>query len=134
MILRVHRDIFTEQSTGGILSVDGSVVGFTLEPPRREPPVKPRAIPAGTYNVIMAFSPKHQRFLPLVENVPDFEGIEIHIGNWPHDTEGCLLVGEKRGEDSVLESTPEFNELYSRIADAARAKEAITITYTEAQQ
>lgn len=127
MELKVIRDRFTPLSTGGVLYIDGVQECYTLEPPKLDPPAKPRAIPVGCYAVTLRFSPKHNRNVPHVEDVPDFEAIEIHIGNYPHDTEGCLLVGSGRGTDSVISSTPAFEALYSKLQTA----DAITIEYTE---
>lgn len=66
-----------------------------------------------------------------MENVPDFEGIEIHIGNFPKDTEGCLLVGTVRGRDMIQQSTPAITAVWARVQAAFNAKEPMTITYTE---
>ena len=51
------------------------------------------AIPIGTYKVVLTYSPKFKRILPLIENVIGFSGIRIHSGNTANDTDGCVLVG-----------------------------------------
>jgi Family of unknown function (DUF5675) len=99
----------------GELWLDGKFECYTLEPPRHDPPAKPRCIPTGRYEFIIAFSPRHNRNLPLLENVPDFEGIEIHTGNYPKDTEGCILVGEVMGEGAIYQSTVAFNKLFPKL-------------------
>ena len=52
----------------------------------------------------LAFLIAFQWQLPLLLHVPAFEGIRIHNGNFPHDTEGCLLVGATKQEDMVGQS------------------------------
>ena len=52
------------------------------------------AIPTGKYDVILTFSPRFKRVLPLLLNVPGYQYIRVHNGNRPDSTEGCLLVGE----------------------------------------
>jgi len=132
MKLLVNRTDFTSLSTEGELLVDGQPFGFSLEPPRKFDNTKPRAIPPGTYNVTIRFSPKHNRLLPHVENVPGFDDIEIHIGNWPKDTLGCLIVGQKKDHDFVGGSKVEFDALFQKMTEAKEKSEPITITYTEA--
>lgn len=114
--LLLKRTTFNQNCTQGEMTLldDGSTV-FTLEPPKAQPPVKPRCIPAGTYNFTIAFSPKHNRDVPLLEQVPGFDEIEIHIGNFPADTLGCILVGKMTGENAVYESTLAFNELFPKL-------------------
>ena len=129
--VRRHLEWSDDQATEGELFIDGDFAGFTLEPPRLDPPAKPRAIPTGTYSLTWAFSPDHNRFVPLVQNVPDFEGVEIHIGNFPKDTKGCLLVGESRGQDMVGQSTPAIQAVWAKVKAAFDAKEIMTITYLE---
>jgi hypothetical protein len=129
MKLLVTRTDFTSLSTEGELSVDGQPFGYTLEPPKRD--TKPCAIPVGTYDVTIRWSPKHGRLIPHVENVPGFEDIEIHIGNFPKDTEGCLLVGQKPGTDFVSGSKVKFDQLFQAMTEAKAAGDPITITYVE---
>src|SRR4051794_23570794 len=49
-------------------------------------------IPAGTYLCKLRFSPKHKRDVYQVQDVPDRDNVEIHIGNTVDDTEGCVIV------------------------------------------
>ena len=86
------------------------------------------AIPEGRYEVVVTYSPKKKKTLPLLLGVPMFQGIRIHSGNTSNDTEGCILVGENRAKGMVLESRYWMAQLMLRI-DAARARgEKIWIT------
>ena len=55
------------------------------------------AIPYGTYELKVTWSPAFERNMTLICNVPHFEGVRIHWGTTVKQTEGCLLVGEKDG-------------------------------------
>lgn len=63
------------------------------------------AIPAGRYQVVITYSNRFRKKLPLLLDVPGFAGIRIHSGNRHVDTEGCLLPGMtywKDGGDYVV--------------------------------
>lgn len=141
MQIDVIRSIKTAQSTQGSMSVNGIFACYTLEPTTREVAGQPvsqwkiqdqTAIPLGTYTVTIDFSPKFDRSMPLVNNVPDFDGVRIHWGNYPHDTDGCCLVGETMANDFVGNSREAFNALFPKIAAAIADGETVTITFTEA--
>ena len=84
------------------------------------------AIPFGEYEVALTWSNKFKRFMPLIMNVPLYEGVRIHSGNRPEDTEGCLLVGKIRGEDFVGRSREAFGELFP-LLEVASIKEKILL-------
>ena len=83
------------------------------------------AIPTGAYNVIVNMSPKFQRNLPRLIDVPGFEGILIHRGNTDKDTAGCILVGENKVVGKVINSTVYEKKLVNILQNT---KEDITIT------
>lgn len=85
------------------------------------------AIPTGTYRVIISYSNKFKRQMPLLLNVPGFLGIRIHSGNTEKDTEGCLIVGKNKAVGKVIESKDTYNKLFSILCEANK-KEAIKIT------
>ena len=49
-------------------------------------------IPVGTYPVLVTFSPRFKRMLPLIGNVPGRSGIRFHRGTKPEHSKGCILV------------------------------------------
>lgn len=85
------------------------------------------AIPTGTYRIIISYSNKFKRQMPLLLNVPGFLGIRIHSGNTEKDTEGCLIVGKNKVVGKVIESKDTYNKLFSMLCEANK-KEAIKIT------
>lgn len=129
MILQLVRKWFTEQSTIGEFFVDGAFECYTLEDRVRQGPKVPgeTAIPEGTYAVIITFSVRFQRDLPLLLEVPNFSGIRIHSGNCPQDTSGCILVGQTRSEDWIGKSGAALHLLYPKILTALKAQMHVTL-------
>lgn len=88
------------------------------------------AIPYGTYTIILTYSNRFKKVLPLLENVKGFDGIRIHPGNTKEDTHGCLLVGKNTEVGKVTDSKATFTKLMKRLVDATEMKETIFITIT----
>ena len=86
------------------------------------------AIPTGEYDVILTFSPRFKRVLPLLLNVKCYEGVRIHAGNTAEDTEGCLLVGENKERGKVINSRATLERLMSVLLECEKKKEKVTIT------
>lgn len=128
MKLQVTRQQFDGKCTMGLLTIDGVFHSYTLEPPLSGVPHP--AIPLGTYNVEITFSPHFNRLMPLVDDVPGRTDIRIHPLNEPAETEGCLGVGETLGADQILQSDVAFEPLLAGITAAKNSGEAVTITYT----
>ena len=96
---RIHK---TNNSTIGELSIDGKFECYVIEDVERETKVFGKtAIPKGTYEVVITMSNRFKNPLPLLLNVPNYEGIRIHTGNTALDTEGCLILGQTRSIDFV---------------------------------
>lgn len=129
MIIQVIRDIFDSASTEGQLRVDGTEIGFTLEPSKTA--VEHPAIPAGTFEVILTYSPHFQRMMPLLLNVPGRSDIRIHPLNVPPQTEGCIGVALRRGKDEILQSLVVFNPLFNQIHDALERNEKVWCVITD---
>lgn len=85
------------------------------------------AIPTGTYRIIISYSNKFKKQMPLLLNVPGFAGIRIHSGNTEKDSLGCILVGKNKAVGKVLESRDTYSKLFS-ILQESNKKETIKIT------
>jgi len=106
--LLIIRDEFTEASTSGNLHLNGEWLCDTLELPYRDNQRSISCIPAGQYKVRLrtARESATRNYLHLlVEDVKDRSHILVHIGNFPKDTKGCILVGIGRKQDLVENST-----------------------------
>lgn len=95
------------------------MTGYTLEPagPDTTERGKDRRIPAGLYSVVWHRSARFNRVLPVLfnEQVPKDRYIEIHAGNYPKHTEGCILVGKWANDEGVFESVKTLETLLSFI-------------------
>ena len=88
-------------------------------------------IPYGTYNVTITYSPRFKKNLPLINNVKGFEGIRIHSGNTPQDTEGCLLLGFNRVKGQVVDSRITVSKFITQIQQALNKGEKVIMTITK---
>lgn len=86
---------------------DGELLGQTLEDPDRrledggEKVDGDTAIPRGRYRISITMSSRFKRLMPLIHDVPDFDGIRIHGGNTEVDTHGCPLLGQHRNDMGI---------------------------------
>lgn len=85
------------------------------------------AIPTGKYQVAYTYSPRFKKYLPLLLQVPAFEGVRIHSGNTHTDTEGCILLGENKSVGKVLNSRKTMDEFLRILKPAIEACEEISI-------
>lgn len=140
MEIQVNRIARKDGYTIGRMSLDGVYFCDTLEDTDRglnaamsvdEILSKKRkgitAIPTGKYDVILTFSPRFKRVLPLLLSVKGYEGVRIHAGNTAEDTEGCLLVGENKERGKVLNSRATLERLMSVLLECEKRKEKISI-------
>lgn len=129
MELKLIRTEFSSVATIGELYADGVFQCYTLEDvvrPDGAPKVHGKtAIPVGKYKVIVTQSFRFKRLLPLLVDVPGFEGIRIHPGNTSENTEGCLLVGTTKSPPNFIgNSRTAFASLFALLGTA---KNGITI-------
>ena len=61
------------------------------------------AIPYGTYEMVVTYSPKFKKRMTLLKDVPHFSGIRVHWGRSIKNSLGCPLVGKANGD--TLENT-----------------------------
>lgn len=140
MVIDVHRKYRKPGYSIGILSIDGKVICNTLEDTdrglRKEMSEKEiakikikgkTAIPIGKYSVIMTYSPRFKRQMPLVCDVKGFSGIRIHSGNTAADTEGCILCGKNTKVGEVTKSRYWTDKVYEYIQNALKNKQTVKI-------
>ena len=140
MEILVKRIARKEKYTIGKMYIDGQYVCDTLEDTDRGlkqtmpiDEIKQKkiygqtAIPEGKYQVIWSYSNKFKKSLPLLLNVPGYEGIRIHSGNTDVDTYGCILLGQNKVVGKVINSVATCNKVLPLIQKAC-GSEKVYIT------
>jgi Family of unknown function (DUF5675) len=117
MEIILQRGTPTSKSIPGEMFIQGQHAAYTLERPGV-------CILAGRYKVGLYPSPHFGRLMPILENVPSRQDILIHWGNYPTDSEGCILVGKQRdlGADEIFQTRAMFDELFLPIQAAVEAE------------
>ena len=135
MEIETQREQSQVDFTHSQLTIDGKPECFVVEDVVRDGPkvFGKTAIPAGRYRVIITHSPRFRRPLPLLLDVPGFEGVRIHAGNTAKDTEGCLLPGIAKTAKGVANSRLAFSRLFKKIEAALKAGEEVWITIKDVQ-
>ena len=108
--------------TTGELLVEGVHFAWTLERPWLGNQHDVSCIPCGTYPVVLAESLRWGRPMPHLLNVPGRDEIEIHVGNFVANTEGCVLLGDSRDADVLMGSKSavgRFMEWFASVGNEA---------------
>ncbi len=108
----------------------------TLEPPVRhiDPKgryilTKPTAIPEGRYAVVITYSRKHDKWLPLLLWVDRFQDVRIQAGKTVADIEGGnIIIGMYRGDGRIVNAPNSVWNLKDMMVQAKHRGEPIFIT------
>jgi len=123
MTVEIHlerKEFYQDRTIGGFYDDTGKFRWYTLEPTDRKLEAggvkiaNLTAIPRGRYHVQYFYSFKRHGLTPVLLNVPQFTGIEIHLGDVPVDTEGCILIGDTYDAPNkqILASDQACSEFY----------------------
>lgn len=132
MKLLLQRHPSTEECTTGDLYLNGQWYCYTLEDVVRKVKIKGKtAIPAGIYKIIINYSKRFKKMMPLLLNVPNYEGIRIHTLNTANQTEGCIGVGFTKSINFIGKSREAFETLMPKLEQGLKDGE-VEITIIDA--
>ena len=125
------RKVFAKDRTLGELHLEGT--GYfcdTLEPhcidwSKEKKVAGKTAIPEGRYKVKVGWSPRAGKNVPWLKDVPHFKDIQIHTGNIPGHTRGCILVGSAEN-NMLVDSRLVFECLMKKLACEKDIEIAVT--------
>ncbi|RXM52933.1 hypothetical protein BOQ64_00520 [Chryseobacterium sp. CH25] len=118
----------------GYLIANGKSICYTLELPWKDNLNNISCIPIGTYKGILRYDKKDGWRIQL-DNVPNRTGVQIHMGNYTTQIEGCVLVGTdaKVENCSVLNSSAAYVKLkeafYGTNNPNSTPNKKITVTF-----
>ncbi len=116
--LLLIRNTFSKKSTIGELFLNGERICDTLENPWVDNQRNISCIPEGVYPVRLRLpreSGTRDYLHLLVQEVPNRDFILVHRGNFPSQTQGCLLVGLGTEQDVVHNSVLAMDLLIKEI-------------------
>lgn len=110
MFVQRHQAI--GQALPGEMFINGIHAAYTLERVAV-------AIPTGRFIVALYNSPHFARLMPWIL-VPGREYILIHWGNFPQNSDGCILVGESQDPltGDIYNTIKQWNALFPAIEQA----------------
>jgi uncharacterized protein DUF5675 len=98
--------------TSGYLAVNDDIISYTLERPWTDNQQNISSIPAGNYDAKLRYDHSDHWRIELID-VPGRTNVQIHVGNQPDQTIGCILVGKRLGADlcSLQDSASAYADL-----------------------
>ena len=111
-IISLNRLLSTAEFTLGEFLFSGNRYYSCEDAIRKVKIPKLTCIPEGSYQVIIDYSYRFKKNMPLLLKVPEFTGIRIHSGNTADDTEGCILIGRRMLSNGVADSKDAYNEFF----------------------
>lgn len=125
---KLHRIFHTDTYTIGKIFENGIYITDCIEDVERDIKIQDKtAIPKGKYKVIVNQSNRFKRLLPLLIDVPGFEGIRIHNGKDETSSSGCIIVGKNTIKGQVTESREWMNKITDKMLEAQRKGIKITL-------
>lgn len=116
---------------GQLIDAEQKVLAVTLELPWRNNQRMISCIPAGTYVAHRFPSPKRGYDVFKLDGVPDRDDIEIHIGNLPHDTDGCILVGSNLGVVNGQHGVTGSAAAFARFMDGLKGVDTFSLVVSD---
>jgi hypothetical protein len=136
-----RKTVSSDSCITGYVAINGATVAYTLELPYRNNQSFVSSIPAGKYDATIKFEGgsgpyTNEGYRIALLNVPGGRsGVQIHIGNYPTQIEGCILVGTKVHPDTCAleDSRGAYQKLKKAIqdqaeSDASAEEKKITVT------
>jgi hypothetical protein len=117
-LLRTHH---LSDHVSGVLEIPGNRPFVTLEPADNQNQRLRSCIPTGEYPCRRVYKRTTYGGMYIaetftVDNVPSRSGILFHVGNYPRDTAGCILLGTAyTGEGVIINSRAAFAEFLSAL-------------------
>ncbi len=118
MLYRNQCEILMRRFASSALCTRGELILDTCKFQTLEP--SSPIIPDGTYLINLSYSPTFSKKYPytvvLGGKVPEIVGVSghfglrIHVGNYPSDTKGCILIGTAGTDSSVLNSSLAYRQ------------------------
>jgi len=145
MIIRIKRNLDPLHVIGKLTIDEEPFEAVTLEHPTR--PVKidgKTGIPLGEYElkprrageIYEKYCKKFKCDHPIIwlQNVPGFQYVYIHIGNYIKDSLGCILIGRNwqfnGSERMILDSTATYLLFHKLVSAAWDRQETVTLKIT----
>ena len=115
VVMRLIRNDQNSTRTLGYILDGEDRIFETLELPWRDNQRGVSCIPEGTYECTAGYSPSRGYDVYWLQDVPGRSDVQIHIGNYPKDIRGCILIGKRRGDNMVVDSRIAFKEFMARM-------------------
>lgn len=120
--MKLIRNEFKINGIFGILTDDQNNIYATLEHAYLQPDgsYAPKT-PMGPYTCKKGLHTLEHHPIPFqafeIQNVPGHSNILIHIGNYNKDSEGCILIGEKKVGEMIINSKVSFQKFMDSLKD-----------------